>query len=176
MRAFLVSISIVTATFAALTMLARAQGVAEGRAQVAELYDAGPVDPVVAADHAAPARLVAAPPDPPPTKRGPSLVARILDAVGPLGRLALGGLACLGFARLLAWQRAKRGWLRRGWAGNAAASVYAALVAFGGVLALGGSIQSGLLAVGGAAFVGMGLAKDPETARVPAGPGEEVPT
>ena len=67
MRAFLVSISIVAATFAALTMLARAQGVAEGRAQVAELYDAGPVDPVVAADHAAPSLAPAPPPVEPAT-------------------------------------------------------------------------------------------------------------
>jgi len=67
MRAFLVSISIVVATFAALTMLARAQGVAEGRAQVAELYDAGPVDRVVAADHALPAVAPAPPPVDPAT-------------------------------------------------------------------------------------------------------------
>ena len=72
MRAFLVSISIVVATFAALTMLARAQGVAEGRAQVAELYDAGPpdaatVDRVVAADHAAPSIAPAPPPVEPAT-------------------------------------------------------------------------------------------------------------
>ena len=170
-----IAIGLMIGLILAALLLPLAKAEADAGPPVAAL-DAGPVDPVVAADHAI--RPVAAPVDPPPAaKPAPSLVARILDAVGPLGRLALGGLACLGFARLLAWQRAKRGWLRRGWAGNAAASVYAALVAFGGVLALGGSIQSGLLSVGGAAFVGMGLAKDPETARAPAaGPGEEVPT
>lgn len=86
MRAFLVSISIVVTTFAALTMLARAQGVAEGRAQVAELYDAGPVDPVVAADHAI--RPVAAPVDPPPapSKGGASFVDDALAIAGPVGR------------------------------------------------------------------------------------------
>ena len=141
------------------------------------LVDAG-VDPVVAADHAV--RPVAAVPDepPPPSKAAPGVVAKALDAAGPLGRLALGGIACLLAARLLAWQRARRGWLRRGWTGNAAAAGYGALVAFGGVLALGGSIESGLVAVGGATFAGLGLAADPETARrqpVPP-PSEEVPT
>ncbi len=81
-------------------------------------------------------------------------------------------------ARLLSWQRAKRGWLRRGWTGNAAAAGYGALVAFGGVLALGGSIESGLVAVGGATLYGLGLGADPETARKPAvpPPSEEVST
>jgi hypothetical protein len=179
MRAFLVSISIVVATFATLTMYARAQGVAEGRAQVAELYDAGPVDPVVAADHAIrPVAALAVPDDPPPVaKPAPGLVAKALVAAGPLGRLALGGIACLLVARLLSWQRARRGWLRRGWTGNAAAAGYGALVAFGGVLALGGSIESGLVAVGGATLYGLGLGADPETARKPkAEAGEEVPT
>jgi len=142
--------------------------------------DAGPVDPIVAADHAPrPVAALAVPDDPPPAaKPTPSLVARGLDLAGPLGRLALGGIACLLVARLLAWQRAKRGWLRRGLVGNAAAAGYGALVAFGGVLALGGSIESGLVAVGGATFAGLGLAADPETARRAKveGPGEEVPT
>lgn len=141
--------------------------------------EAGPApDPIVAADHAV--RPVAAVPDesPPAAKPAPGVVARALDAAGPLGRLALGGIACLLAARLLAWQRAKRGWLRRGWTGNAAAAGYGALVAFGGVLALGGSIESGLVAVGGATFAGLGLAADPETARRPKvpPPSEEVPT
>ena len=142
--------------------------------------DAGPVDPVVAADHAPrPVAALAVPDDPPPAaKPTPSLVAKALDAAGPLGRLALGGIACLLVARLLSWQRAKRGWLRRGWTGNAAAASYGALVAFGGVLALGGSIESGLVAVGGATLYGLGLGADPETARKPAvpPPSEEVPT
>lgn len=133
-------------------------------------------DPIVAADHAVrPVAAVADEPSP-AAKPAPGVVARALDAAGPLGRLALGGIACLLTARLLAWQRAKRGWLRRGWTGNAAAAGYGALVAFGGVLALGGSIESGLVAVGGATFAGLGLAADPETARRPKEPGEEVPT
>lgn len=141
--------------------------------------EAGPSpDPIVAADHAV--RPVAAAPDesPPAAKPAPGLVAKALDAAGPLGRLALGGVACLLVARLLSWQRAKRGWLRRGWTGNAAAAGYGALVAFGGVLALGGSIESGLVAVGGATLYGLGLGADPETARKPAvpPPSEEVPT
>ena len=117
-------------------------------------------------------------PDPPP-----SMLDQALDAAGPLGRLALGGIACLLAARLLAWQRAKRKWLRRGWVGNAAAASYGSLVAFGGVLALGGSISSGLIAIGGATFAGLGLARDSETARVEPLPvarvvssGEDVPT
>lgn len=141
------------------------------------LVDAGAVDRIVAADHAV--HLVAPAEDPPPAaKAPPSLLARAIDAAGPLGRLALGGITCLIVARLLSWQRAKRGWLRRGWAGNAAAASYGALVAFGGVLALGGSIESGLLAVGGATLYGLGLAKDPETAQQPKvpPPSEEVPT
>ena len=142
--------------------------------------DAGPVDPIVAADHEPhPVAALAVPDEPPPpAKPAPGLVARGLDAAGPLGRLALGGIACLLVARLLSWQRAKRGWLRRGWTGNAAAAGYGALVAFGGVLALGGSIESGLVAVGGATLYGLGLGADPETARRSKveGPGEEVPT
>lgn len=138
--------------------------------------DAGVIDPVVASDHA-PRPVAAVADDPPPgAKPAPGVVAKALDAAGPLGRLALGGIACLLAARLLAWQRAKRGWLRRGWTGNAAAAGYGALVAFGGVLALGGSVESGLVAVGGATFAGLGLAADPETARRPKEPGEEVPT
>ena len=139
------------------------------------------VDPVVASDHALRTVATVAPadaPDPPP-----SVLDRALDAAGPLGRLALGGIACLLAARLLAWQRAKRKWLRRGWVGNAAAASYGSLVAFGGVLALGGSISSGLIAIGGATFAGLGLARDSETARVEPLPvarvvssGEDVPT
>ena len=139
------------------------------------------IDPVVASDHALRTVATVAPadaPDPPP-----SVLDRALDAAGPLGRLALGGIACLLAARLLAWQRAKRKWLRRGWVGNAAAASYGSLVAFGGVLALGGSISSGLIAIGGATFAGLGLARDSETARVEPLPvarvvssGEDVPT
>ncbi len=179
MRAFLVSISIVVATFATLTMYARAQGVAEGRAQVAELYDAGPVDPVVAADHAAPAHPVDAPPDPPPAaKPAPSILDDALAIAGPVGRGALGGIACLAVAWLLARARDRWGWLRKGAAGNAAATVYAALATFGAVLAVGGSVGAGLTAVGGAMAAGMALGKDPATVRAPAvASGEvEVPT
>ena len=145
------------------------------RAQ-ADLPDAGTLDRAVLI---APAPVDAPADDPPPpAKVKPGLVARGLDLAGPLGRLALGGIACLLVARLLSWQRAKRGWLRRGWTGNAAAAGYGALVAFGGVLALGGSVEAGLVAVGGATFAGLGLAADPETARQPKGAAasEEVPT
>ena len=176
MRYFAISIFVAASLVAATTYLARAQGVDEGRAMV---RDAGP-DPIVAADHAPhPVAALAVPDEPPPpAKPAPGLVAKALDAAGPLGRLALGGIACLLVARLLSWQRAKRGWLRRGWTGNAAAAGYGALVAFGGVLALGGSIESGLVAVGGATLYGLGLGADPETARRAKveGPGEEVPT
>ena len=175
MRYFAISIFVAASLVAATTYLARAQGVDEGRAMVRV---AGP-DPIVAADHAPhPVAALAVPDEPPPAKPAPGLVAKALDAAGPLGRLALGGIACLLVARLLSWQRAKRGWLRRGWTGNAAAAGYGALVAFGGVLALGGSIESGLVAVGGATLYGLGLGADPETARRAKveGPGEEVPT
>ncbi len=178
MRAFIVSISIVVATFATLTMYARAQGVAEGRAQVAELYDAGPVDPVVAADHAI--RSVAAPVDlpPAPSKGGTSVIDDALAIAGPVGRGALGGIACLAVAWLLARARDRWGCLRKGAAGNAAATVYAALATFGAVVAVGGSVGAGLTAVGGAMAAGMALGKDPATVRAPAvASGEvEVPT
>ena len=139
------------------------------------VIDAGALD---RAALLAPAPADVAPDDPPPAvKPAPGLVARALDAAGPLGRLALGGIACLLAARLLAWQRAKRGWLRRGWTGNAAAAGYGALVAFGGVLALGGSVEAGLVAVGGATLYGLGLGADPETARRPVpDPSEGAPT
>jgi hypothetical protein len=135
--------------------------------------DAGPpVDPVVLADHAAPLPALTLPDEPAPAKR-PGLVARALDAAGPVGRLALGGIMCLVAAEFLARLRKRSGRLRRGLVGNAAAAVYGALIAFGGVLALGGSVSAGLVAVGGATFAGLGLARDPETARMPR---EDVPT
>lgn len=174
MRAFVLTLTIVAATFAALTLYARAQGVAEGRAMV---RDAG-IDPVVASDHGP--RPVADLPDPPPTaKAAPGLVDRVLDVAGPVGRGALGGIACLVVAWLLARARDRWGWLRRGWAGNAAATAYAALGTFGAVLAIGGSVGAGLTAVGGAMAAGMALGRDPGTVRREAKPaaGEiEVPT
>ena len=139
--------------------------------------DAGPspLDPVVAADHGPvmiqPLTPAVVPPAPMPRK--PSVVARALDAAGPVGRLALGGILCLVAAEFLARLRKRSGRLRRGLVGNAAAAVYGALIAFGGVLALGGSVSAGLVAVGGATFAGLGLARDPETARLPR---EDVPT
>ncbi len=170
-----VAIGLLIGLILAALLLPLAKAQADAGPPVA-LVDAG-ADPIVASDHAV--HLVAPAEDPPPpAKAPPSLLARAIDAAGPLGRLALGGIACLIVARLLSWQRAKRGWLRRGWAGNAAAASYGALVAFGGVLALGGSIEAGLLAVGGATLYGLGLAKDPETAQRPTvpPPSEEVPT
>lgn len=147
-------------------------------------YDAGPVDPVVAADHAAPARLVDVLPEPPAAKPAPSLVDDALAIAGPVGRGALGGIACLAVAWILARARDRWGWLRKGAAGNAAATVYAALATFGAVVAVGGSVGAGLTAVGGAMAAGMALGRDPATARreLPAarvaadGPGEDVPT
>ena len=139
--------------------------------------DAGPVDPVVAADHAI--RPVAAPVDPPPapSKGGTSFVDDALAIAGPVGRGALGGIACLAVAWLLARARDRWGWLRKGAAGNAAATVYAALATFGAVVAVGGSVGAGLTAIGSAMLTGMALSRDPATARrEAAGPGEEVPT
>lgn len=140
--------------------------------------DAGPVDPVVAADHA-PRPVAVVPDEPPPAaKPAPGVVDHILDVAGPVGRGALGGIACLAVAWLLARGRERWGWLRKGAAGNAAATVYAALATFGGVLAVGGSVGAGLTAVGGAMAAGMALVRDPETARRAKveEPGEEVPT
>lgn len=127
--------------------------------------DAGPVDPVVAADHA-PRPVAVVPDEPPPAaKPAPGVVDHILDVAGPVGRGALGGIACLAVAWLLARGRERWGWLRKGAAGNAAATVYAALATFGGVLAVGGSVGAGLTAVGGAMAAGMALGRDPATAR-----------
>lgn len=170
---------------ALLLPLARAEADAAPpvAAPVAAL-DAGPVEPVVAADHAI--RPVAAPVDPPPapSKGGTSFVDDALAIAGPVGRGALGGIACLAVAWILARARDRWGWLRKGAAGNAAATVYAALATFGAVVAVGGSVGAGLTAVGGAMAAGMALGRDPATARreLPAarvvadGPGEEVPT
>lgn len=137
---------------------------------------ADPIDPVVASDHTLRTVATVAPadaPDPPP-----SAIDRALDIAGPVGRGALGGIACLAVAWLLARARERFGWLRRGWAGNAAATAYAALTAFGATLAIGGSVGVGLTVVGGAMVTGMAIAKDPETARRPPAPVEsgEVPT
>jgi len=148
--------------------------------------DAGPVDPIVAADHAPrPVAALAVPDEPPPAaKEAPGVVDHVLDVAGPVGRGALGGIACLAVAWLLARGRERWGWLRKGAAGNAAATVYAALATFGGVLAVGGSVGAGLTAVGGAMAAGMALVRDPATARAPLReppytgdlPREEVPT
>lgn len=135
------------------------------------------IDRVVAADHAI--RPVAAPDDPPPapSKGGTSVLDDALAIAGPVGRGALGGIACLAVAWLLARARDRWGWLRKGAAGNAAATAYAALATFGAVVAVGGSVGAGLTAVGGAMAAGMALGRDPATARrEAAGPGEEVPT
>ena len=134
------------------------------------------VDPVVASDHTLRTVATVAPadaPDPPP-----SVLDRALDIAGPVGRGALGGIACLAVAWLLARARERWGWLRRGWAGNAAATAYAALTAFGATLAIGGSVGVGLTVVGGAMVTGMAIARDPATARRPPAPVEdgEVPT
>lgn len=165
MRYFFAALLFCSSLIVVSTLIARAQGIDDGRAREAALYDAGP-DPVVAADHA-PRPVAALDPDPPPTPdAAPSLVDRALDIAGPIGRGALGGIACLGVAWLLARARERWGWLRRGWAGNAAATVYAALATFGAVVAIGGSVGVGLTAIGGAMLTGMGLERDSETARV----------
>lgn len=145
-------------------------------ARADDAHAQGP-DPIVLSDHAH--RPVAAidsdpPPEPDPA---PSLLDRALDIAGPVGRGALGGIVCLAVAWLLARARERWGWLRRGWAGNAAATAYAALATFGAVVAIGGSVGVGLTAIGGAMVAGMGLERDPETARVKREPtGEDVPT
>ncbi len=145
-------------------------------------YGAG-ADPVVAADHADPVLTradVGLPPlsDPAVVAPPPSLLDHVLEVAGPVGRGAIGGIACLAVAWLLARARERWGWLRRGPAGNLAATIYAALATFGAVLAVGGGVGVGLTAVGGAMVAGMALGRDPETARAPAVvSGEvEVPT
>ena len=133
----------------AALLLPLAKAEADAGPPVAAL-DAGPVDPVVAADHAI--RSVAAPVDlpPAPSKGGTSVLDDALAIAGPVGRGALGGIACLAVAWLLARARDRWGWLRKGAAGNAAATVYAALATFGAVVAVGGSVGAGLTAVGSA--------------------------
>jgi hypothetical protein len=142
-------------TLAILALSARAH---------AQPLDAGP-DPVVLSDHAAPLPALTLPDEPPPAKAAPGPLDRILEVAGPVGRGALGGMACLAVAWLLARARERWGWLRRGWAGNAAATAYAALTTFGAVVAVGGSVGAGLTMVGGAMVTGMALGKDPETAK-----------
>lgn len=139
-------------------------------------------DPVVASDHADRLARAVSLADLPaaPVAAEPSPIDTLLEIAGPLGRGALGGIACLGAAWLLARARERWGWLRRGWAGNVAATCYAALVTFGAVVAVGGSVGGGLAAVGGAMVTGMALGRDPATIKAPvksAMAGEvEVPT
>ena len=172
-----IAIGLLIGLILAALLLPLAKAEADAGPPVAAL-DAGPVDPVVAADHAI--RSVAAPVDPPPapSKGGTSVLDDALAIAGPVGRGALGGIACLAVAWLLARARDRWGWLRKGAAGNAAATVYAALATFGAVVAVGGSVGAGLTAVGGAMAAGMALGKDPATVRAPAvASGEvEVPT
>ena len=92
---------------------------------------------------------------------GPDAVSLLSSA----GVAILGGIACLIAARLLATARARWGWLRRGWAGNLAATAYGALTAFGAVVAIGAGVDAGLAAIGGALGAGMGLAADRDSAR-----------
>ena len=82
--------------------------------------------------------------------------------LSPAGRVILGGIACLGVAYLLGLLRESRGWLRRGVAGNLAAAVYGALLAFGAVVAMGGGVEAGLASVGGSFVAALGLNADPE--------------
>ena len=171
-----VAIGLLIGLILAALLLPLAKAEADAGPPVA-LVDAGAVDRVVASDHAV--HLVAPSDDPPPaTKPGSSLADRVLEVAGPVGRGALGGIACLAVAWLLARARDRWGWLRKGAAGNAAATAYAALATFGAVLAIGGSVGAGLTAVGGAMAAGMALGRDPATVRretVPP-PSEEVPT
>ena len=170
-----VAIGLLIGLILAALLLPLAKAEADAVPPVA-LVDAG-TDPIVVSDHAV--HLVAPSDDPPPVaKAAPSAVDRILDVAGPVGRGALGGIACLAVAWLLARARDRWGWLRRGAAGNAAATAYAALATFGAVLAIGGSVGAGLTAVGGAMAAGMALGRDPATVRretLPP-PSEEVPT
>ena len=136
-------------------------------------------DPVVASDHALRTVATVAPADAP--DQAPSVLDRALDIAGPVGRGALGGIACLAVAWLLARARDRFGWLRRGWAGNAAAATCAALATFGGVLAVGGSVPLALTALGSAMAGSALLDRDPKTMRrVPSEPAPvedgEVPT
>lgn len=174
MRTFVLTLTIVAATFAALTLYARAQGVAEGRAMV---RDAG-VDPVVASDHG-PRPVADLPDPPPPAKVAPGIVDRVLDVAGPVGRGALGGMALLAVGHIMAWVRERRRWLRRGIVGSVGSVAVAVLLLFGGVLATGGSVPLALTAVGSAMVGGALLSRDPKTMRrVPdePAPSEEVPT
>lgn len=161
-------LAIMIAGFVAMTSIDRAWGQA---------------DSIVLADHAADPVLIRA--DLPPVADAPAvapadgLLDHALDVAGPLGRGALGGIAVLAVAWLLARARERWGWLRRGPAGNMAATAYGALVAFGGVLAVGGSVGVGLTAIGGAMAAGMTLRRDPDTVRLSppvAAEGGEVPT
>ena len=140
MRYFAISIFVAASLVAATTYL-RGRRASTRRAMV---RDAGP-DPIVAADHAAPhpVAALAVPDEPPPPAKpapGPSRRPSTPSACSVAWRSAASRARC---GAVVAWQRAKRGWLRRGWTGNAAAAGYGALVAFGGVLALGGLIESG---------------------------------
>ncbi len=82
--------------------------------------------------------------------------------LSPLGVTIVGGIACLVVAWLLSLARARWGWLRRGLAGNLAATVYGALTSFGAVVAIGAGVDAGLAAVGGSLVAGLGLAADTE--------------
>ena len=82
--------------------------------------------------------------------------------LSPAGRVILGGIACLGVAWALGIARDRWGWLRRGLAGNLAAAVYGALLAFGAVVAMGGGVEAGLASVGGSFVAALGLNADPE--------------
>lgn len=179
MRYFAAAFLICSSLVICSTLYARAQGVEDGRAREAALYDAGP-DPVVASDHAPRPALdvpATAPADDAPK---PSLLDDALDIAGSVGRGALGGMALLAIGKIMAWAREKRRWLRRGVVGNVGSVVVAVLLLFGGVLATGGSVPLALTAVGSAMAGGALLSRDPKTMRrVPDEPApvrEDVPT
>ena len=157
-------------------------------------------DPIVAADHAPCTSLVAALDATVPDALGGIAAAVVAEASAGLSRKATrcrrparspgAGPRADGAAGVPAlWRgcfrvaaRPSAGGLRRGWDGQRRGGRLpnGALVAFGGVLALGGSIESGAGRGrrGDAVARRLGLGADPETARRAKveGPGEEVPT
>lgn len=136
---------------------------------------AGPgVDQVVLTDHelAAPAELPDAPvnvlPEA-PRHSPPSFTDRVrVAAFSALGG-ALGGIVVLGCGYLLELCCKRWGWLRRGWIGSTATTIYSVMIIAGGAVAVGGS-WAGAWAVVGAAIVGGRL-----YARAPKGDAAKLP-
>lgn len=139
---------------------------------------------VVAHDHAArttladrttePDDLDGADRDPKPPPR--STWSRVYGLLSKASWFALGGAAMMIAARGLGALRARKKRLRKGLLGYVTGAMVTGGVIAGGAIALSGSLDAGVMALTGVVVAALGLARDPETGKVPATAAEGSPS